>query len=89
MKKVGISNEHLPRIKKFAELLENSDSTLNRSNLKSVSSAIIYYYLGVNQKLKDSLNMNKKKFAMLTGLSEITITKLIKIISQITGKEVI
>lgn len=78
MNKTKVEMSHYPKIYYIAQCLENADTIFNRSNPRSVASAIVYLYLCLNPKYKRSIGMNKSKFASTTELSDITITKLIK-----------
>jgi transcription initiation factor TFIIIB Brf1 subunit/transcription initiation factor TFIIB len=88
MKMTKIPLIHKPKIIKLAKILENSDQILNRSGLKSVSSAIIYFYLCVNPTLKKELGMDKFTFSKATKLSDITIIKLTKKISNVLNYDI-
>jgi len=74
----GVGIEHYATIVKLSKLLENTSMLLNHSNVQSVASATVYLYLCVHPKLKEKLGLTKAKFAEKAGLSDITITKLVK-----------
>lgn len=78
MSHTGVNIEHYASIVKLSKVLENTSRLLNHSNVQSVAAATIYLYLCVNPKLKEKLGLTKAKFAEKAGLSDITITKLVK-----------
>jgi len=84
--KINIS--YYKYILRIAKCLEGVDSTLNRSSPQSVASAIVYFYLCLNPKLKNELGMTKTKFAKDVKLSDITISKLVKKTAEIIGMQV-
>jgi len=83
-----ISSSHYKYILRIAKCLEGVDSTLNRSSPQSVASAIVYFYLCLNPKLKTELGLTKTKFAKEVKLSDITISKLVKKTAEIIGMQV-
>lgn len=74
----GVGIEHYSNIVKLSKVLENTSVILNHSTVQSVASATVYLYLCVHPKLKERLGLTKAKFAEKAGLSDITITKLVK-----------
>lgn len=84
LKEAGIPLEpHLNNIKSICAYLENRSSLLNRSSPQSVSAGIIYLYLCLMTKLKDSLGLSKIKFSKLVQLSDITVGKIAKEVAKI------
>jgi transcription initiation factor TFIIIB Brf1 subunit/transcription initiation factor TFIIB len=82
--KISIDPElHRKRILKLAKCLEGVDPVINRSNPQSVAAAIVYLYICITPVLKGELGLTKNKFAKSVGLSEITITKLVKRAAEI------
>lgn len=63
------------------EKIKNKSSRLNRSRPKSISAGIIYYW--VCQEKKD---ITLKQFAKKVSLSELTINKIAKEISEVLGE---
>lgn len=88
IKMIGVNICHYKYIKKIAKTLEGVDVTLNRSNPQSVAAAIVYLYLCLCPKLKASMGITKTKFAKEVGLSDITITKLVKRAADVMGRVV-
>lgn len=74
----GVPREHYGNIVKLCKALENTSLLLNHSNVQSVASATVYLYLCVHPEVKEKLGLTKSKFAEKAGLSDITITKLVK-----------
>jgi transcription initiation factor TFIIIB Brf1 subunit/transcription initiation factor TFIIB len=84
--KAGIDTSlHYQKIQAIAKYLENSDKTLKRSSPQSVASAIVYLYMCLHPEYKTRLGLTKQKFAQKAGLSEITITKLVKKSAELLG----
>jgi transcription initiation factor TFIIIB Brf1 subunit/transcription initiation factor TFIIB len=74
----SVDIRHYPTIVTIAKHLENADMTLNHSSPQSVASAVVYLYLCLRPDYKEKLGLTKTKFAQKVGLSEITISKLVK-----------
>lgn len=70
---------------RMAKALEKVDYTLNHSSPQSVASAIVYLYLCLTPSVKENLGLTKTKFAREVGLSDITISKLVKKAAEIIG----
>lgn len=88
MKITEIDYKHYPKIFRIAKCLYNTDKILNHSNPQSVACSIIYFYLCLRPKYKQSLGLNKSKFASKVGLSDITITKLAKRAAHVIGYQI-
>lgn len=86
--KMGIDKEHEERIKKLTDLIVSGDPSFKRATPQSVASSVIYFYLCLNPNYKKSLGMNKTKFAEKSGLSDLTITKLVTAISDKTKHKI-
>jgi transcription initiation factor TFIIIB Brf1 subunit/transcription initiation factor TFIIB len=84
--KIGIS--HYKPILRIAKSLDKVDPILNRSSPQSVASAIVYLYLCLTPELKEEMGYTKTKFAQKVSLSDITITKLVKRVTELLGEEV-
>lgn len=80
--------EHYKPIARIANLLENSDPLIKRSNPQSVAAAIVYLYICMNPTLKEEMGVNKTKFARDVKLSDITISKLVKKAAEVLNLEV-
>lgn len=85
MEKLQINHVHYSAIYSLAKQLENSNEELNHSLPNSVAPAIIYVYLEHNPEYKEA-HLTKSRFASIVQLSEITISKLTKIINSIIEK---
>ena len=83
MKMTGIDVKYYRHIIRISNCLDRASIMLNRSGTQSVTSAIIYFYLCINRKLKARLGYTKIKFAQKVNISDITITKLVKEIVSI------
>lgn len=85
MRMTGIDMRHYQIILRITRCLHNTDLTLKHSNPQSVASAIIYLYLCMKPEYKQSLGLNKSKFASKARLSDITISKLVKKAADVLG----
>ena len=81
--KVGIDRSHYQKIFSIAELVEHTDSIVKRSNPVSVASSVVYFYICITPSLATELGLTKPEYSAKVGLSEITITKLVKKISEV------
>ena len=79
---------HYKHILHIAKKLEGVDATLNRSSPQSVASAIVYLYLCLSPEIKNMMGFTKTKFAREVGLSDITISKLVKKAADIIGENI-
>jgi transcription initiation factor TFIIIB Brf1 subunit/transcription initiation factor TFIIB len=78
MDKFKANNAQKNEVEELYGKVKNRSSKLNRARPQSVASGLVYYWI----KLKN-LDINVKEFAKKTDLSELTITKIAKEISQI------
>jgi len=85
MQLTGVELRHYQKILRIAKCLQDTDYTLNHSSPQSVASAIVYLYLCLHREYKTSLGLSKSSFAHKAGLSDITITKLVKVSAEILG----
>ena len=60
--------------------IKNKSSKINRSRPQSISSGLIYYWISLK-----NIEISLKDFAKKVDLSELTITKIAKEISDILG----
>ena len=88
MIRANISFEHLRKVNKLCDFLENTSPILNRATPQSVAAAIVYFYICLDPEYKEKLQMTKMKFSNIVGLSDITITKLGKELQRIIQKEI-
>lgn len=84
--KVGL--EHYKYVLRIAKCLDGVDATLNRSSPQSVASAILYLYICLTPNVREELGLTKTKFARGVGLSEITVSKLVKKAADVIGAKV-
>lgn len=78
MRRTGVDTEHYAKIIRLCRYFDNTSVSLKRSSPQSVASTYVYLYLCLNPEYKNSLGLTKSKFASKVGLSDITITKLVK-----------
>ena len=83
MRETGVPSKHLPRILTICKYLQAASSTLIRSNPQSFSAAILWVYISISKGLKEEIGISKATFSKKVFLSEITISKLVKIIMEI------
>jgi transcription initiation factor TFIIIB Brf1 subunit/transcription initiation factor TFIIB len=87
IKEVGISRpDAYEKILEIAKTIENRNVIINRSSPQSVAPALVYFYLCLNQDYKKLIDYDKQKFAEKVGLSEITLTRIVKKIAEIYEK---
>ena len=79
--KFKVTNSHKNEVKVLYEKIRNKSSKINRSRPRSTASAVIYYWLSLNNK-----DIPLKTFANKVELSELTISKLSKEISIVLNK---
>lgn len=84
----GVHKEHYEKIVKICQYLENSSMLLKRSSPQSVASSIVNFYLYMIPGYREKLGLSKSEFAKRALLSEITITKLTKEISKVSGYKI-
>ena len=65
-------------VKKIYQEVKNKSSRLNRSRPQSTSAGIIYYWICLNKK-----NISMKEYVKKVGLSELTINKIAREISDV------
>ena len=78
MKKTNVNIEHLPKIIKMCEYIEDQSPILKRSSPYSVACSIVYLYLCYYPEIKKSIGLAKSDYSKLVDLSDITIVKLAK-----------
>lgn len=88
MRITGVEEEHYSKILALCKYFENTHQALIRSNPRSVASAYIYFYLCLKPEYQQSLGLTKSKFARKAGLSDITITKLVRTIASISEMKI-
>lgn len=77
-----IDINHYTKIKKMCKIIENNSSIINRSTPQSIACAVVYLYVCLNSDLKEELGLSKSKFTQMVGMSDITITKICKIVIE-------
>ena len=80
MTKFNTNEYHINKVNELYEKIKDKSKLLNRSNPQSVISGLIFYYF----KLIGG-NINSLKFSKIVNLSDITVTKISKNISEILG----
>lgn len=78
MSKFSANEEQKKEVIELYEKIRNKSSPLNRSRPQSVASGLVYYWICLNKK-----DISLKDFAKRVSLSELTISKISKIISEI------
>jgi transcription initiation factor TFIIIB Brf1 subunit/transcription initiation factor TFIIB len=81
----GVSSEHYSRIVSISKYLSATSQLIERSNPQSVAAAIIYFYLCLFPEYKNELGLTKLKFARKACLSDITISKIVKNMAEISA----
>lgn len=88
MQLTKVDMTHYKNILRISKCLDKVDTTLNRSSPQSVASAIVYLYICLTPEIKKAAGFTKTKFARDVNLSDITITKLVKIAAEVIGQSV-
>jgi len=78
MAKFSATKEQKEEVFLLYEKIKNTSSKLNRSRPQSVASGLVYYWICLKEK-----DINIKEFAKKVSLSELTINKVSKEISEI------
>lgn len=73
LKKFNASNEQIEEVIFLYNNIKNNSKIINRSRPQTISSGLIYYYI-----LKTKRQIPLKEFVKITGLSELTIKKIVK-----------
>ena len=80
MDKFEASKEQKNEVINLYNKIKNKSSKINRSRPQSISSALIYYWISYK-----NINISLKDFSKRVELSELTIVKIAKEISEILG----
>lgn len=80
---------HFRRIKIISEYLMKASSLIERSTPQSVAAATVFFYLTIFPNIKDELSITKSKFAEKAGLSDVTMSKLVVNMNQISTEAAI
>ena len=81
MKKLNAKEEHIKEVIELYEKIRNRSSKLNRSRPQSVGAGIVFYWICLKNK-----NIALSEFAKKVNLSELTITKISKEITEVIKK---
>lgn len=81
---IKVGTNHFKKVSLIAAYLKGTAPEFQRSTPQAVAAAIIYFYLCMNTSFKDELGLNKSTFAAKVGLSDITITKLVEKIIEVS-----
>ena len=84
MSLTGVGMEHRSRILAISKYLSATSQLVERSNPQSVAAATIYFYLCLFPDYKNELGLTKTKFAEKAKLSDITISKIVKDMAEIS-----
>ena len=80
MKKFNSNQYHIDKVKDLYNMIQNKSSLINRSNPQSVISGLVFYYCRLIGK-----NITCSKFSNIVNLSDITVSRISKNISDILG----
>jgi len=84
MDKFNATDVHKAEVLCLYEKIKNRSSKINRSRPQSVSSGLIYYWICIK-----GLEISLKDFAVKTGLSELTISKITQEIARVLNTPLI
>ena len=80
MDKFDANQEHKNEVIKLYDKIKNKSSKINRSRPGSIASGLVYFWISLK-----NINVSIKDFATKVDLSELTILKIAKEISEILG----
>ena len=80
MKKFNSNQYHIDKVNELYNMIQNKSSLINRSNPQSVISGLVFYYCRLIGK-----NITCSKFSKIVNLSDITVSRVSKNISDILG----
>lgn len=80
--KFNATQRHKEDVAKLYEKIRNKSTIINRARPQSVASALVYYYICSKNK-----EIGMKDFTQKVGLSELTISKIVKEIQRIMETE--
>jgi len=80
MDKFDANQEHKNEVIKLYDKIKNKSSKINRSRPGSIASGLVYFWISLK-----NINVSIKDFAAKVDLSELTILKIAKEISDILG----
>lgn len=80
MKKFNSNQYHIDKVTELYNMIQNKSSLLNRSNPQSVISGLVFYYCRLIGK-----NITCSKFSSIVNLSDITVSRISKNVSEILG----
>jgi transcription initiation factor TFIIIB Brf1 subunit/transcription initiation factor TFIIB len=80
MKKFNSNKYHIDKVIELYNMIQNKSSLINRSNPQSVISGLVFYYCRLIGK-----NITCSKFSTIVNLSDITVSRISKNISDILG----
>lgn len=80
MKKFNSNQYHIDKVTELYNMIQNKSSLINRSNPQSVISGLVFYYCRLIGK-----NITCSKFSNIVNLSDITVSRISKNISDILG----
>lgn len=81
MEKFSATNEQKQEVIKLYNRIKNKSSRLNRSRPQSVASGLVYFWICSKQK-----DISLKQFTKKVSLSELTVNKIAKEISDVLGE---
>lgn len=75
---VGIDIKYLNEILKLVSSLSKKSFLLESCSPQSVASAMVFFWLCLNPKIKSKMKITKNSFSKSVGISDITVSKLVK-----------
>jgi transcription initiation factor TFIIIB Brf1 subunit/transcription initiation factor TFIIB len=81
LNKFNVKEEHINNVLELYKKISDKGSLINTSNPQSISSGFVFYYLK-----KLNLDISASNFGKITGLSEITINRIVKQIDDIINQ---
>lgn len=81
MEKFDAKSHQIEEVLAIFKSVKNRDTRLNRARPQSISSAVVFLYICIKGK-----DITLKEFARKVNLSELTISKMAKIIAEILGQ---
>lgn len=68
--------------------LENTSKMLSRGTPQTVAAAAVYFYICLFPCVRETVGLTKSEFSRKVKMSDITISKLVKEMARLTGKEI-
>lgn len=79
---------HYTLIDRILKYLENTSKMLSRGTPQTIAAAATYFYILLFPCVRERVRLNKSEFSKKVGMSDITITKLVREMARITKRDI-